>query len=112
MRASISRFIQGLRRSSGSDSAPPGTPQPAEGVGFEPTVPLPVHQLSGLANSATLAPLRVLVDRECYPAVGSVGRGVEVLASDVAGPTRLAVTLRIRCSGGCKTAAESLQNSG
>ena len=43
----------------GGRSATPGIPPPAEGVGFEPTVPLPVHQLSGLANSATLAPLRV-----------------------------------------------------
>ncbi len=30
----------------------------AEKVGFEPTVPLPVHHLSRVANSTTLAPLR------------------------------------------------------
>ena len=43
------------------------TGAPAEGVGFEPTVPLPVHQLSGLANSATLAPLRVPAERGMLP---------------------------------------------
>ena len=41
--------------------------QEAEGVGFEPTVPLPVHQLSGLANSATLAPLRVPAEPGMLP---------------------------------------------
>ena len=41
--------------------------QTAEGVGFEPTVPLPVHQLSGLANSATLAPLRFWRTRNAIP---------------------------------------------
>ena len=45
----------------------------AEGVGFEPTVPLPVHQLSGLANSATLAPLRVPAERGMLPRYGSGG---------------------------------------
>ena len=49
----------------------PGHPQPAEGVGFEPTVPLPVHQLFGLANSATLAPLRVPAERRMLPRAGS-----------------------------------------
>ena len=46
------------------------SPPDAEGVGFEPTVPLPVHQLSGLANSATLAPLRVSAERRMLPRSG------------------------------------------
>ncbi len=33
----------------------------AERVGFEPTVPLLVHELSKLARSATLTPLRVIL---------------------------------------------------
>ena len=54
--------------------APPSGPLGrAEGVGFEPTVPLPVHQLSGLANSATLAPLRVPAERGMLPRYGSGG---------------------------------------
>ena len=66
--------------SSLGDETPYGTKGPvsgplgrAEGVGFEPTVPLPVHQLSGLANSATLAPLRVPAERGMLPRYGSGG---------------------------------------
>ena len=74
-------------------------------MGFEPTVPLPVHQLSGLANSATLAPLRVAADPECYPDAGRLSRRVAGSASDVARRDRSAANLRIRCSGRCKSAA-------
>ena len=55
----------------------------AEGVGFEPTVPLPVHQLSGLANSATLAPLRVSGGTQnATPATGPVHTRALVLAPE------------------------------
>ena len=38
----------------------------AERVGFEPTIPLRVYHLSRVANSTTLAPLRVLVFLKIY----------------------------------------------
>ena len=53
-------------------------PPPAEGVGFEPTVPLPVHQLSGLANSATLAPLRLRAEPEMLLRIRPKQAGEEV----------------------------------
>ena len=80
-------------------------------MGFEPTVPLPVHQLSGLANSATLAPLRVAADPECYPEAGPVSRWIAVPVSDVARPERLGATCEFAALSVAKVLLESLQNS-
>jgi len=81
-------------------------------VGFEPTVPLPVHQLSGLANSATLAPLRVPADPECYPAAGPVSPRVAVPGSDVARPTWLVAGCEFAARAVAEVLLESLQNGG
>ncbi len=50
----------------------------AERVGFEPTVPLPAHVLSRHAESAALAPLRVMrllpFSRKAHLSMGSLHR--------------------------------------
>ncbi|MDE2971092.1 MAG: hypothetical protein OXU35_02180, partial [Acidobacteriota bacterium] len=71
-----------------------------------------VHQLSGLANSATLAPLRVAADPECYPDAGPVSLRVAVPTSDIARPERLGAICKFAALIVAKVLLKSLQNSG